>query len=98
MNLEAMRAKVLNQSLCLLAIAILFGVASVAQGQEYVKRLRNPASVKGIIGGESHNSYVIRVQKGQTLTVQISWRQEHDKDLGDNHAEFWIGDLPDFDG
>jgi hypothetical protein len=86
----------LKKFLAVVALAILFAVANIANGQEYVKRLRNPASVKGLIGGESHNSYVIRVRKGQTLTVQISWRHEHDENLGDNHAEFFVSDLPNF--
>jgi hypothetical protein len=50
-----------------------------------------------MIGGESHFSYVIRARKGQIMTVQISWRHEHDEN-GDNHAEFWVGDLPNFNG
>ncbi len=55
------------------------------------KRLRSPATVRGGIGGEAHDSYVIRARKGQTLTVQISWRNE-----GDNHAEFTISESRNF--
>ena len=71
--------------------------AQTARAQEYTQRLRNPAVVRGFIGGESHNSYVIRARRGQVMTVQISCRHEHDEN-GDNHAEFWVGNLPDFDG
>src|SRR4030095_14197701 len=88
----------LTASLPLAAIATLLFVANIAFGQEYVERLRNPATVKGLIGGESHNSYVIRARKGQTLTVQISWRHEHHQEVGDNHAEFSVSDLPNFEG
>ena len=49
------------------------------------KRLTNPATVKGYVGGEAHDSYVIRAQKGQTLTVNISWRRKDD-----NRAEFTV--------
>src|SRR5215468_9268794 len=91
-----MLIRLLHKSLPVFALAIVCGVANIADGHEYVKRLRNPATVKGFIGGESHNSYVIKVRKGQTLTVQISWKHEHDKELGDNHAEFFVSDLPDF--
>jgi hypothetical protein len=91
----SMRITQLKKLLPVVALAIVFCVANVANGQEYVKRLRNPAAVKGLIGGESHNSYVIRVRKGQTLTVQISWKHEHDVN-GDNHAEFFVSDLPNF--
>lgn len=36
------------------------------------KRLKSLALVRGSIGGEAHDSYVIRVRKGQILWVQIS--------------------------
>ena len=91
-----MLIRLLEKSLLVFALAILFGVVNIANGQEYVERLRNPATVKALIGGESHNSYVIRVRKGQTLTVQISWKHEHDEELGDNRAQFDVSDLPDF--
>lgn len=41
-------------------------------------RLKNPATVTGTIGGESHDSYVIRVRKNQTLKVQITWKEKGD--------------------
>ena len=66
----------------------------VAQAQNDTtpkKRLRSPAIAKGFIGGESHDSYVIRARKGQTMTVQISWRRKDD-----NHAEFTISDSSNF--
>src|SRR5215468_8697971 len=69
-----------------------------AQEHEYVKRLRTPATVKGLIGGESHNSYVIHAREGQVMTVQISWRPAHDQALGDNRAEFFVSESPDFNG
>ena len=55
------------------------------------KRLRSPATVNGFIGGESHDSYVIRGRKDRTMTVQISWRIE-----SDNRAEFTVSGMPDF--
>ena len=39
----------------------------------------------------------LQFRVGQRLTVRLSWRRHHDKILGDNNAEFWVGDLPDFD-
>jgi len=78
----------------LLAVAI---AVTPAWAHEYVKRLRSPATVKGFIGGESHDSYLIHARRGQTMTVEISWKPEHDEN-GDNHAEFWVGTRPDFDG
>jgi hypothetical protein len=49
------------------------------------------ASVRGFIGGESHDSYVVRARKGQTLTVRLSWRRE-----GDNRASFTVSESPDY--
>jgi len=71
---------------------------SLAQEHEYLQTLHNPAVVKGFIGGESHDSYVIEARAGQTMTVRISWQHVHDEDTGDNHAEFWVGTAADFDG
>jgi hypothetical protein len=78
-------------------MVLLLFVTKVASGQESVKRLRSPANVKGLIGGESHNSYVIHLRKEQVVTVQISWRHEVVEDIA-NHAEFYLGELPDFAG
>lgn len=76
------------------AIVTLLLSTSVALAQEDTtpkKRLRSPAVARGFIGGESHDSYVIRARRGRTMTVQISWRRE-----GDNRAEFTISDSPNF--
>ena len=81
----------------LVALPVFLLAGDIACGQEHMRRLRTPATVRSFIGGESHDSYVIRARKGETMTVQISWRREHGE-LGDNHAEFFVGKLPDFDG
>ena len=82
---------------CLLALAFAASTLAVdcAQAEEYIK-LRPPATAKGFVGGESHDSYSIHARKGQTLTVQIAWKLEHDEGISDNHAEFWVGDSPDY--
>jgi hypothetical protein len=54
------------------------------------RRLRSASTVRGFIGSESHNSYVIRARKGQTLAVRLSWRRE-----GDNRASFSVSKSPD---
>ena|SRR6476660_3436171 len=91
-----------KSSMRLVALATLALGADFALAQEYAVRLRNPATVRGFVGGESHNTYVIRARKGQTMTVEISWRREHNNEQGEhngnNHAEFWVGESPDFDG
>lgn len=74
--------------LTVFAAAVLFVNAANAQPPtdtvEKV-RLKNPATVTGTIGGESHDSYVIRVRKNQTLKVQITWKEK-----GDRVAQFVV--------
>jgi hypothetical protein len=73
----------------LLAAAMLLFAAHVSLAQVNSgpkKRLRSPATVRGVIGGEAQARYVIRARKGQTMTVTISWRKE-----GDNTAGFSVG-------
>jgi len=86
----------------LFTLAGLLLAANIGRAEEHVQRLRSPATVKGVVGGEAHDSYVFRAHKGQIMIVQISWPLEHDpeqkQDHGYNHADFWIGKLPDFDG
>ena len=73
---------------------LLLANTSLAQPPEApAKRLKNPAVVRGFIGGESHDSYVIRATKGRLMTVQISWRRE-----GDNHAGFTVSQMRGFFG
>lgn len=55
------------------------------------RRLRSLAPVRGFIGGESHDGYVVRARKDQVLTVRLSWRSE-----GDNRASLAVSESPDF--
>ncbi len=76
------------------AVAILFltaGAAPAQTAQVKKKRLQSPAAVKGFVGGESHDGYVIRARKNQTLKVQISWAGG-----GDKKAQFVISKSDDF--
>jgi hypothetical protein len=82
----------------ILSLAASLLAANSARAEEYTKKLRSPATVKGFIGGESHDCYSIHARQGQMLTVQISWQPEHDKDMGANHAEFFVRDSPAFGG
>ncbi|HUQ32558.1 MAG TPA: hypothetical protein VM095_10590 [Pyrinomonadaceae bacterium] len=71
-----------------------FAAADLAAAQveaPAARRLRNSAPVRGFIGGESHDSYVVRARKGQVLTVRLSWRSE-----GDNRASLAVSESPDF--
>ena len=81
-------------SLLPLAVVLLLFTADVAGAQPQpspARRLRTPATVRGFIGGESHDNYVIRARKGRTLTVRLSWRRE-----GDNRASFTVRQSPDY--
>lgn len=82
-----MKLKLHWRSLLLAAFAILVFTAHVSRAQDETppKRLRSPATVRGLVGGESMDKYVIRARKGRTMTVRISWRKE-----GDNHADFSV--------
>lgn len=89
-----MQLKLQRGSLFLIALTVLLLSATVSRSQEDTtpkKRLRSPATARGFIGGESHDSYVIRARKGQTMTVRISWRPD-----GDNSAGFTITRSPSF--
>ena len=71
------------------ALVILLFAANVTMAQTDSipkKRLQSPAIVKGNVGGEAHDSYVIRVRKGQILTVKIFWQPRKDN----NRAEFTV--------
>ncbi len=93
-----MALKFQKVSLLLNVLAALMLTANVAVAQEEKtlkdttpkKRLRSQSMVKGFIGGESHDSYVIRARKGETLSVQISWRL-----VGENRSEFTVSESPD---
>lgn len=58
----------------------------------FIRRLVNLASVRGFIGGESHDCYVGQVSKGRVLTVSLSWGRE-----ADNRAEFAVTESPNSD-
>lgn len=58
-----------------------------------LRRLRSVAPVRGFIGGESHDGYVVRARQGQVLTARLSWQRE-----GDNRASLAVSESPDFSG
>lgn len=63
------------------AATILLFTASIASAQTDStpkKRLKSPEAVKGFVGGEAHDSYVIHARKNQTLKVQFSWLGKDD--------------------
>lgn len=74
-------------------ITIAAGAASAQEDATPKKRLNGPVTVSGEVGGEAHDSYVIRVRKGQRMTVQITWTKEDN-----NKAEFTVSRSANFYG
>jgi hypothetical protein len=70
-------------------VAFILGIlatSAFAQPQPKPKRVHAPATIRGLVGGEANDTYVIHLRKGQVLTVQISWKKEED-----NTASFGVG-------
>lgn len=91
-----MDKKLKKAALSMAALTILLFAAGAAFAQEDTtpkKRITAPATVSGLIGGEAHDSYVIRVRKGRTLTVAITWKKEDG-----NRAEFKVSRSANFYG
>lgn len=83
-----------RSSFLLIALAIVLIAANSCWAQDDTtpkRRLRSPATTRGVIGGESHDSYVIQARKGRTMTVQISWLR-----VDDNRAEFTVSESANF--
>jgi hypothetical protein len=84
-------AGLLTLAVIISIIALLAG-AAVGQAAPKPKRLHAPATVRGLVGGESHDAYVVRVPHGRSLSVEISWRSEDN-----NTASFGVGTSADFE-
>jgi hypothetical protein len=83
-----MRLKTKTILFLMIIVVVLSATSPVSAQRDTVrkKRLYPPAAtVKGFIGGESHDSYVIRAQRGKTMTIKISWIKE-----ADNNADFTV--------
>ena len=77
----------------LVLTAIILGVLATgafAQPRTKPKRVHAPATIRGLVGGESNDTYVVHVRKGRQLTVEISWKKEDD-----NTASFSVTDSRD---
>ena len=83
--------KILMLAVMVATVVLAAGVTWAQPRPTPPKRVRSPAVLRGFIGGESHDAYVIRAAKGKSLNVQLSWRAE-----GGNRAEFFVSDLPGF--
>jgi hypothetical protein len=79
-----------SKRLSALAVLVVLLLTGSSGGGERPRTLRSPATIHGFIGGESHDTYVVHAVAGQTLYISISWKLEHDPEIGDNRAEFWV--------
>lgn len=73
-------------SLRLVLILGVLATSAFAQPMARPKRVHAPATIRDMVGGEANVTYVVHVRKGQTLTVEISWKKEDD-----NTASFGMG-------
>jgi hypothetical protein len=76
----------------IISIIALLPIVAAGQAAPKPKRLRAPVTIRGLVGGESHEAYVVRVSKGRSLTIEISWRSEDN-----NTASFGVGTNADFE-
>jgi len=86
-----MRFTVIHSLRAALVLALLTASA-IAQPLTKAKRVHAPTTIRGLVGGESNDTYVVHVRKGHQLTVEISWKKEDD-----NTASFGMGSSKDLE-
>ena len=84
-----MRLTVIHSLRLMLLLGIL-ATSVFAQPRTKPKRVQAPATIRGLVGGESNDTYVVHVRKGRQLAVEISWKKEDD-----NSASFSVTDSRD---
>ena len=84
-----MRLTVIHSLRLMLLLGVL-ATSAFAQPRTKPKRVQAPATIRGLVGGESNDTYVVHVRKGRQLTVEISWKKEDD-----NSASFSVTDSRD---
>ncbi len=96
MNISKSITKICVTFFAVLVVLFAAAAANAQTDSTPKKRLKSPATVKGTVGGESHDSYVIRVRRGQRLRVQISWKGKGDKTAAfvvSKSGDFFAGDV-----
>jgi len=73
-----------------LMLLLVLATGAFAQPRTKPKRVQAPATIRGLVGGEANDTYVVQVRKGRQLTVEISWKKEDD-----NTASFSVTDSRD---
>ena len=79
-----MRSNLVHSLITGLILGIL-ATSAYAQPQPKPKRVKAPATIRGLVGGEANDTYVVHLRKGKQLTVEISWKKEDD-----NYARFSV--------
>ncbi len=75
----------------LLLVVLLAGFTRAQTDSHSMKQILGSARVIGFIGGESHDRYLIHLQKGQKLIVQLVWKLEN------NTADFTLSKSGNFE-
>ena len=71
---------------CLAIILCFIGTVAAQFDEMYPpKRIHSPAVVRDFIGGEAHAVYVIRLRRGQHVTVRFSYNDEMTDDVPPRH-------------
>ncbi len=78
-------AKTFPLFIAVIAFILCAGTAFSQEDTDPKKRLKSGVAALGYIGGEAHDSYVIKAKEGQKMTVEITWEAEDG-----NRAEFSI--------
>ena len=84
-----MRLTVIHSLRLMLLLAVL-ATSVFAQPRTKAKRVQDPTTIRGLVGGEANDTYVLHVRQGRQITVEISWKKEDD-----NTASFSVTDSRD---
>lgn len=76
-----------------LGLSVLFVLVAAplraGERSEHVRILHAPSIVRGMVGGEAHDSYAYVGRKGEHLIVRLDWKAENGPD-GANVAELTL--------
>lgn len=75
----------------LLLAILLSGFTCAQTDSQGLKQILGSARVIGFIGGESHDRYLIHVQQGQKLIVELDWKRQN------NTADFTLSTSGNFE-
>ncbi|HYW71652.1 MAG TPA: hypothetical protein VE961_11495 [Pyrinomonadaceae bacterium] len=82
----------ITRAVKLILITAILASSVMAQAQPKPTRVRAPVTVRGLVGGEAGDIYVVQLRKNRLVTMELSWRQEED-----NTASFGVSASPSLD-